>query len=179
MARRGDERFGMTPVAIAALGLDSEQADWIGRWGTNFVASTTEWAKASLQHGEPGEGVLFRYVIPPSSAEFNRMVESHQSVLADALGADRAKLVDELLLLDVQTVDARLAASGAELAVSRGSDGKVRYQILQATAVSKPYRETGEVSSPDQKMPVVFRMLFPGGWGQLLSSKGIVLSTEK
>lgn len=186
--RRGDEWFGMTPFAVAALGLKTEQADWIGHWGTNLVASAKEWVQESFQRGETGDGVLFRYVIPPSSAGFNRMVERYNSVLAAEIGADRAKLVNELLLVGHRLLPSYVAVSGIELTVSRNSEGKLVYQYLERTVFSKPssdphrpkvYRETGEISSSDQHLPRVLPMLVPGGWGSVLSQEGIALPNDK
>ena len=179
MLRRSDEWFGMTPVAIAALGLESEQADWIGHWGTNLTVSATEWVLGKLRRNDPGSEAVLHYAVSPCSSEFNRMVESHKSLLAEAIGAERAKLVGELLLVDHRVLDGRLASAGTELSVSKGPDGKLSYQFLQGTVSAKPYRESGEVASLDQPLPVVFRTLFPGGWSEILSQEGVVLSKDK
>ena len=106
------------------------------------------------------------------------MTEKQKSVLTDAIGADRAKLVSDLLFVDLRVSDAKYAAAGAELMVSKGPDGKLSYQFLQGTVSAKPYRESGEVASLDQPLPVVFQTLFPGGWSEILFQEGIVLSKD-
>lgn len=170
---------GMTPVAVAALGLKPEQADWIEHWGTNLVTSATDWTRGRLLRSEPGDGVLFGYAISPDSTELNQLMGKYKSALADAIGADRSKLVSELLLVDLRLSDARFAASGAELTVSKERDGTLHCQFLQGTVIATPHRESFEVTSLDQPFPVVFSSLFPGGWAELLAKEGISLPAGK